>query len=43
MYEIRDERANLRAKLRDNLPMQRTGAAGMFSGIRKWFARGSGH
>lgn len=25
-----------------NPPMQRTGAAGMFSGIRKWFGRGPG-
>lgn len=27
---------------RDNPPMQRTEAAGMFSGIRKWLGRGSG-
>lgn len=27
---------------RDNPPMQRTGAAGILSGIRKWFARGPG-
>jgi hypothetical protein len=26
-----------------NPPMQRTGAAGIFTGIRKWFGRGSGH
>jgi hypothetical protein len=26
----------------DNPPMQRTGAAGIHSGIRKWFGRGSG-
>jgi hypothetical protein len=25
-----------------NPPMQRTGAAGMFSGVRKWFGRGPG-
>jgi hypothetical protein len=25
-----------------NPPMQRTGAAGIFSGVRKWFGRGSG-
>jgi len=26
----------------DNPPMQRAGAAGIFSGVRKWFGRGSG-
>jgi hypothetical protein len=35
--------AQREAKARaDNPPMQRTGAAGIFSGIRSWFGRGSG-
>jgi hypothetical protein len=41
-FKMRDERLNLRAKLRDNPAMQRTGAEGILSGVRKWFGRGSG-
>jgi hypothetical protein len=29
-------------RLPDNPPMQRTGAAGILSGVRKWLGRGSG-
>jgi hypothetical protein len=37
------ERAGGPPALRANPPMQRTGAAGIVSGVRKWFGRGPGH
>jgi hypothetical protein len=40
--DVTEHKRWLPGGMRDNQPMQRTGAAGMFSGSRKWFGRGSG-
>jgi hypothetical protein len=37
------ERAGGPPAVRANPPLQRTGAAGIFSGLRKWLGRGPGH